>query len=135
MDFLKITPNEIHLLPPLAVKFLEDAIKRTPGSTSKPEIFWELVKKGYGNIYLIYDGIILMGATYLLVHDTDKGKVVGVVLLGGRKLKKWNNAYVNFVREFQLMVGAISVRSIARLGWGKVFPCKQIGGIFEVDLR
>lgn len=135
MDFIKIHPNQIQTLPKLAIKFLEDAIKRTPGSTSKPEIFWEIAKRGNGNIYLIYDGLILMGATYLLIHDTDKGKVVGIVLLGGRKIKKWNHAYINFMREFQNMVGAVSIRSIARDGWKNIFPCKRIGSVFEVDLR
>lgn len=135
MDFLKVELTQIPLMPILAKKYLEDAIKRTPGSTSKPEVFWQIAQKGYGNIYLIYDGIILMGATYLLVHDTDKGKVVGIVLLGGKKLKKWSGAYYDFIREFQIKVNAVTVRCIARDGWFKIFPCKRIGGIFEADLR
>lgn len=135
MDFIKIAPNQIATIPKLAIKFLEDAIRRTPASTSKPEIFWEIAKKGYGNIYLIYDGTKLMGATYLLIHDTDKGKVLGIVLLGGQKLKKWSGAYYDFIREFQIKTKSIAVRCMAREGWFKIFPCKRIGGIFEADLR
>lgn len=135
MDFLKIPPQEIANLPKLAVKYLEDAINRTPGSTSRPDVFWDIAKKGYGNIYLIYDGMMLMGATYLLVHDTPEGKVVGIVLLGGRKMRLWIKEYYNFVREFQILTNSVCVRFIGRDGFAGVVPCRRIGGIYEADLR
>lgn len=135
MDFLKVEPSQIPSIPQMAVKFLEDAIKRTPGSTSRPDVFWGIAKKGYGNIYLIYDGMLLVGATYLLVHDTPEGKVIGIVLLGGKRMRKWIEQYYNFIREFQILTKAVCVRFIGRDGFAGVVPCKRIGGIYEADLR
>jgi hypothetical protein len=135
VDFLSIAPQEIANLPKKALKFLEEASRRTPGSVNKPEILLEMAAKGYGNVYLIYDNHELFGATYFVVHDTDKGKVIGIILLGGKKINIWCQEYIDFMAKFQKMVGAIAIRSMARDGWAKFFPCKRIGSIFEVDLR
>lgn len=135
MDFIKIAPTEIDILPPLAVKYLEQAIKRTPASTSRLDITLDIARKGYGNIYLIFDGAILMGATYLVVYPTDKGKVLGIILLGGTKIKRWKDDYYKFATSFGRNVGAYKINYIGRDGWGPVFPmCKRVGSIFELTL-
>lgn len=133
--FQKIPPTEIDNLDPLAVKFLDEAIKRTPASTSRLDVTLDIAKKGYGNIYTIHDEDSLVGATYLLVYPTPQGKVVGIVLLGGRKLESWKHAYYNFAVDFANKLDAIAIRFISRDGWGKKYPmCKRIGGIYELKL-
>ena len=76
IEFLKVKPENIPYLPFKAVKFLEEAIKRTPASTSNLAVTLEIAAKGYGNIYLVVSGDDIIGTIYLLTYDTENGKIL-----------------------------------------------------------
>lgn len=132
--FLKILPEQIANLPAQAIKYLEDAIIRTPASTSRLDVTLDIAKKGFGNIYLIYVDEVLKGASYILVYDTKIGKIVAPVLLAGDDMELWNEEFHNFMYEFGGLLGAKKARWIGRKGWKKAYPkSKVIGYVYEHD--
>lgn len=134
--FQKILPENIDSLPSEAVKFLDDAIKRTPASTSRLDVTLDIAKKGYGNIYTISNNGFLVGCCYLLVYDTPRGKVVSPVLLGGEYMYVWQDDFYEFLYDFCQKVEAVKVRWIGRKGWSKAWPkARVIGYTFEHDIE
>lgn len=132
ITFLKILPEEIDNLPSEAIKYLEDAIKRTPASTSRLDVTLDIAKKGFGNIYTISNNDQLVGCCYILVYDTPKGKVVSPVLLAGEYMYVWQDAFYDFLRDFCGKVKATKARWIGRKGWAKAWPkAKVIGYVYE----
>lgn len=118
-------------LPELAIHYLDMAIKRTPASTSKLDVTLQMARK-YGDLYLVMDGEELTGAIYLLIYNTDEGKVLSPVLVGGRNLSRWKNDLFDFLVSELKRVEGIACRFIARKGWMKAYPmCRNIGTIYE----
>lgn len=135
ITFQKILPEEIDYLPPQVVKYIDDAIKRTPGTTSRLDVTLDIAKKGFGNIYTIFCDGVLTGASYLLVYPTPQGKIVSPVLVGGDNMSLWLAAYYDFVYQFSHQLEAVKIRWIGRKGWVKAFPkAKVIGHIFEHEV-
>ena len=117
-------------LCPKAIAYLDQAIKRTPASTSRLDVTLQMARK-YGDIYLVHDED-LIGAVYLLVYSTDKGKVISPVLVGGKNLARWRDALHDFMISKAKENSAIAIRFIARKGWMKAYPmCRNIGTIYE----
>lgn len=116
------------------MRFLREASRRTPASTENIEMIMSLAAKGYGGVYLIYLADKLVGATYILSYDTDNGKVLSPVLLGGIKINNWKDDYFLFITDIarSLCNPPAPIRYIGREGWAKVFPmCKPIGTVYE----
>lgn len=135
ITFRKIQPEGIDSLPAAAIRYLREANRRTPANTSRIEITLEIAKKGYGNIYLIYNGVWLCGACYILVYDTDEGKITAPILVGGDNLHLWHDDFYNFIQEFSRMVNAVKIHFIARKGWLRAYPkSRVIGYVFEHDV-
>lgn len=129
-------PASIDKLPVRAIEYLYDAIRYTPASTSRLDVTLDIAKKGYGNIYLIYNGGKLTGAAYLLVYDTPQGKVVAPVLLGGDNMNIWRDDWYHFVFQFSSKIGAKKVKWIGRKGWHRAFPKSRIiGYVMEHDVE
>lgn len=130
--FQKIPPDQIDNLEPQAIAYLENAIRRTPASTSRLDVTLDIAAKGYGNLYLIYRFTVLTGAAYILVYDTPQGKIVAPVLVGGDHMASWQADFYEFVQAFSRHCGAVKIRWIGRKGWGKAYPkSRVIGYIFE----
>lgn len=135
ITFLKVLPNEIDFLSPQAVEYLQNAIDRTPASTSRLDVTIDIAKKGYGNVYLIFNDNELTGVAYILVYSSLKGKVVAPVLVGGDNMHIWQQDFFDFVNNFSMKLGADKVRWIGRKGWKKAYPkARVIGYIFEHDV-
>ena len=133
--FRKIPPEGINNLPKAAIRYLEEAERRTPANVGRLDITLEIAKKGYGNIYLIYNGDWLCGACYILTHDTNKGKVVAPVLVGGDNMHLWQSDFYNFIQDFSRLVGAVKIHWMGRKGWLKAYPkSRVIGYTFEHDV-
>lgn len=110
--------------------YLEQAIKRTPASTSRLDKTLQMAHK-FGDLYTVHDGEMI-GAIYVLIYDTPEGKVVSPVLVGGIMLHKWRDDLHDFLVAECTRVNGIAVRFIARRGWAKKYPmCKNIGTIYE----
>lgn len=119
-------------MPSQAVKYLEQAILRTPASTSKLDFTLQVAAKGFGAVYLVMDGKKLVGATYILTYDTRDGKVISPVLVGGKNMSRWRKDYWDFVHAQGEKVKANYSRFISRTAWKKVYPeCKVIGYVYE----
>jgi hypothetical protein len=135
ITFRKIAPNNIDSLPKTAIRYLDEANRRTPASASRIDVTLDIAKRGYGNIYLIYNGDWLAGACYILTHDTPKGKVVSPVLVGGKNMHIWHDDFYNFIQEFSKLVGAVKIHWMGRKGWLKAYPkSRVIGYVFEHDV-
>lgn len=136
ITFQKIAPEKVKKLPSIAIKYLEEAIRRTPASTSRLDVMLDVAEKGYGNVYVVYDDARIMGVTYLLTYDTPEGKVLGIVLLGGRRMGLWKDDYYWFIMKFCAMSGCRMINYLARKGWLKMFPkARIIGYIYEHDVE
>ncbi len=134
ITFQKILPENISGLPIKVIRYLQDAIKRTPASTSRLDVVLDIAKKGYGNLYTIYDEKRLIGACYLLIYDTPEGKIVSPCLVGGDNMRTWRKDFHKFLYEFCLLTNAIKVRWIGRKGWAKAYPnSKVIGYVMESE--
>lgn len=135
IKFLHVAPEYIDQMPALAVDYLQQAIDRTPASTSRLDITLDMAKKGYGGVYLICEEDALVGATYVLSYDTKEGKVISPVLLAGKNMRHWHKDYYDFIMSLAKSVNAVAVRSIGRKGWLRKFPMgKNIGTIYEYML-
>lgn len=136
ITFRKILPAAIDKLPVRAVNYLDEAIRYTPASTSRLDVTLDIAKRGYGNIYLIYDDGRLTGASYLVVYDTPQGKVVAPVLLGGDNMQRWQDDWYHFVFQFSSRIAATKVKWIGRKGWHRAFPkSRVIGYVMEHDVE
>lgn len=121
----------VDALPDLAIRYLDKAIKRTPASTSRLDVTLQLARK-FGDLYLVKDGEDLIGAVYLLVYNTEHGKVLSPVLVGGRNLSRWKKDLFDFLMAELKRVEGVACRFIARKGWMRAYPmCKNIGTIYE----
>lgn len=135
ITFLKILPEEIEHLPAQAIKYLDDAIKRTPASVSRLDVTLDIAKKGFGNIYTISNNNQLVGCCYILIYDTPKGKIVAPVLLAGEYMYVWQDVFYDFLYDFCQKINAVKVRWIGRKGWSRAFPkARVIGYTFEHDI-
>ena len=135
ITFRKILPEAIDRLPNRAVDYLNEAMIRTPASTSRLDVTLMMAKRGYGNIYLIYDSGKLKGACYILVYGTPKGKVVAPVLVGGDDMYLWQEDFYGFIQDFSRKIRAFSIRWIGRKGWHRAYPKSRIiGYIMEHDV-
>jgi len=135
ISFQKILPENLDQIPIQAVKYLETAIIRTPASTSRLDVTLEIAKKGYGNVYLIYMDRVLLGACYILVYPTKKGKVIAPVLLAGDFMELWYEDFREFLYDFSKKLDAYKIRWIGRKGWAKAFPkSRVIGYVYEHDI-
>ncbi len=135
ITFQKIPPELIPQLSEQAIKYLDDAIKRTPASVSRLDVTLDMAAKGYGNVYAVYDDGIFTGICYLLVYPTDAGKVVSPCLIGGDNMKAWRKDFHKFLYEFCCLSNAVKVRWIGRKGWAKAYPhSKVIGYIMESEI-
>lgn len=133
--FQKIPPEEIDNLPAQAIKYLQDAVKRSPSRVSSLELTLDIAKRGYGNLYLVYREK-LIGACYILVCPAPDGKIVAPDLVGGDDMKIWNADFHQFLFEFGQLIGAVKVSWIGRKGWSKAYPkSKIIGYIYEHALE
>jgi len=113
------------------MRFLKEANRRTPASTENIEMLMTMALHGYGGIYLIYLNDKIVGATYILSYDTENGKVLSPVLLGGVKINEWKDDYHDFILATAKSLKA-PIRFIGREGWIKIFPmCKAIGTVYE----
>lgn len=118
-------------LPPLAIHYLDMAIKRTPASTSRLDVTLQMAQK-YGDLYLVKDGEFVIGAVYNLIYNTEEGKVISPVLVGGKNLSKWRKDLFDFLFGELTRLDAVACRFIGRKGWLKAYPmCKNIGTIYE----
>lgn len=135
ITFLKVPPEQINDLPPLALEYLENAIIRTPASTERLDVMLDIARKGYGNTYLIYDGEDLKGAAYILTYDTKHGKVVSPVLIGGNDMDSWDADAKSALKQFCILQNASTIYFIGRKGWKKKYPAaKIIGYVYEMDV-
>ncbi len=133
--FQKIIPEKVDEIPAQAIKYLEDAVIRTPASTSRIDVTMDIAKKGYGNIYLIHIDQKLTGACYLLVYPTKLGKVIAPVLVGGDNMHLWHDDFYDFVQEFSRKLEGHKIRWIGRKGWHKAYPkSRVIGYVYEHDV-
>ena len=133
IKFLHVLPTDLDSLPEIAITWLQNAIDRTPASTSRLNITLDIAKKGYGDIFLITAGEEMTGVCYLLTYDTKDGKVLSPVLVGGKNMSRWKKDFHEFLYKVAERINPeVIVRFIARKGWGKEFPdCKVIGHIYE----
>lgn len=133
IKFLHILPCDLDSLPEMVVKWLQNAIDRTPASTSRLDITLDIAKKGYGDMFIVTDGEDMTGVCYLLTYDTKDGKVLSPVLVGGKNLSRWKQDFHDFLYKVSGNINKEHiVRFIARKGWGKKYPeCKVIGYIYE----
>lgn len=133
--FLKVQPAEIDLLHPKAIQYLQDATDRTPGSVSRLDVTLDIAKKGYGNIYLIFDENTLTGVAYILVYPSPRGKIVSPILVGGDNMRSWQKDFYDFIQDFARKLNAVKIRWIGRKGWMKAYPkSKVIGYVIEHEV-
>jgi hypothetical protein len=131
--FIHVLSQDLDHIPEQAIKYLQQAIDRTPASTSRLDIIMEIAKKGFGDVFLIMNDDDLTGVCYLLTYDTKDGKVLSPVLVGGKNMSKWKTDFHDFLYKIaENMNERHIVRFIARKGWGRAYPdCKIIGHIYE----
>lgn len=136
VEFIHVPPHEIDNLPTEAIKYLSDAIRRTPASTSRLDITLDMARKGYGDIYLVKDADALIGAVNILVYDTPEGRIVSPFLVGGIRMHSWAAALKDFTFKFCESINAIAIRCIARKGWNKLYPMgKVVGYVYDYPLN
>lgn len=128
ITFNRTPVNELSIQ---AMGYLDRAIKRTPASTSRLDVTLKMAQT-YGDVYVVMEDKIMMGAVYLLTYNTDEGKVISPVLVGGIKLSHWQNDLHDFLIGQAKAINAVAIKFIARKGWHKMYPmCKNIGTIYE----
>ena len=122
-------------LPAKAITYLDAALRRTPANCDTlPEILASL-PQSMAQIYLIYDGEEMMGATILQQYDASDGKVLSPLLLGGRHISSWRGAYQAWLSSMADSMNA-SIEFIGRRGWGKLFPMyKEIGTVYHLPRK
>lgn len=135
ITFQKILPEDIINLSPLALYYLQQASDRTPASTGRFDVTLDIAKKGYGNIYLIFNDNELTGCCYIMVYPSKVGKIVAPILVGGSHMESWNADFYEFVQDFSRKLDAHKIRWIGRKGWKKAYPkSKVIGYVYEHDV-
>lgn len=135
ITFQKILPDGIADLPVKAIHYLQQAINRTPASTSRLDVTLDIARKGYGNMYAVYDERKLTGMCYLLLYDSPEGKIASPCLIGGDNMRIWKRDFHKFLYEFCQLSGAIKCRWIGRKGWAGAYPkSKVIGYIMEHEI-
>lgn len=124
--FRTIDPNEI------AVKFIENAVKRTPANTAKSSVVLRNIRNNKGDLFLILNNYNTVGIVYVLTYSTAEGRIICPVLVGGENIKEWHDDLRKFLIGLKQRSKAIAINFIARKGWERLYPeCRNIGTIYE----
>src|SRR6185503_1418195 len=115
-----------------ALKFIENAVKRTPANTAKTQEVIKNIRSNYGDLFLVLNNYRTTGIVYIHTYYTDNGKVICPVLVGGEKIREWQPNLRTFLIEMKERTNAFSIDFIARKGWHKLYPeCRNIGTIYR----
>jgi len=119
--FQKTEPDK---LPFEALKFLENALNKTP---SNDEELWETLKTG--EIYVISREKIV-GCIHLEFHPD----LMNIVLLGGENIKYWRDDLYKFCIDLIKSRGIHHICILGRHGWGSIFKeLTPIGMIYHLE--
>lgn len=118
-------------IPLEAIKYLQQAIDRTPACAETIESVIQGIEQKADDLYLIEEDGEIYAAMLSCIEDNPKGgQYFNVVLLGGKKMKRWSP----FLSEFFLELAKdYTVICVGRKGWYKIFPVKEIGTICVID--
>lgn len=122
----------LHTLYPQknAIKYISDAIRRTPGNIETVESILAKIKNRQGDLFLIQKEKATIGIVYLEFYK--KASVLCPVLVSGSHRKEWQRNLYIFLFDMRRTVKADSVIFVARKGWEKLYPmCKVVGSVYE----
>lgn len=63
-----------------------------------------------------------MGAVYMVIQQTDMGKILNIPLLGGRRLVEWKDELRTFVRQIMMQHVIDQLVVISGRAWWRFFP-------------
>lgn len=130
--FEHVPPEDIDALPADALRYLENAVRRTPNNKYNLSQKLLVARNGFGGVFLIFDDETLIGCTFIITYDMDDGKVISPVLLGGKDFRRWKTEYWDFVYALGMDARAVYARFSSRAGWARMYPaCKKQGNIYE----
>lgn len=116
-----------------AIKYLDDAIKRTPGNVTKLETVLSNIKNKNGDLFLIEEDCRTIGIVYMIYYRENK--ILCPVLVGGIERKKWQPELQVFLVNMATNIKAKTIQFVARKGWKKLYPvCRDIGTVYELKV-
>jgi hypothetical protein len=122
------------LIPPIALKYLEKTIKKTPGCVETIESVIEGMDSNQGFLYLVKQDEEIFGAIYAAFVPNPNGKdIFNLILLGGKSLREWKEDLRFFVKK-TIRETNTDLCIVTRPAWGKYYPeLKHVGSVYMLS--
>ena len=120
VEFIPVQPFEVDILEPEAVEYLDRASGEIHGYFSSKHAL-DAAKAGAGMLFKAQENGIL-GCFYISFRQYPVGRVMSVILLGGRDFESWGVQLHEFLTALALKNGAVEFTMMGRKGWAKIFP-------------
>lgn len=115
------------LIPPIAIKYLQDTISNTPGCIDTVEEIIEAIDSGAASLFLVEKNTEVYGVIFATIIDNPNGKNILNGIMGGKNLKLWKNELLEFLRELTKITDT-ELCLITRKGWQRIYPEFRITG-------
>lgn len=120
-SFHFVHPDSFPFLPIEVVKFFEKAASHSE-SMLTPNVLLQRARGGIGEIFVIEKDGVIVGAVYLIIQDTDMGRILNIPLLGGKHMKHWASDLRAYVRQIMMQHRVERLVVISCRPWWKFFP-------------
>lgn len=125
VEFNKLNPEE---LSDIAVKFLSDAVVRSPSNFHSVDDYINSAKAKKNMIFGAYEGQNLIGSFILNISSGNGRHILILSLLGGKKIKSWRDELVEFLFAMADNNKCTDFSMVGRQGWGRLFPEMKLDG-------
>jgi hypothetical protein len=133
VTFHKIDADCIDYIPAQGIDYLESAADNPCSDITVNDVI-SYARAGLAEIYLVIDGDIC-GAFCLMYGHNNAGKMVDIVLLGGKDLDTWKEPVKAYIIDIAKKNGCNQLFLIGRHGFGKLFPVlKPVGTVYMMEI-
>lgn len=118
--------EELDIVWPHVTNHLHRAIKLSDGRHSEELVYRGIENRSMQLWVMINDGKCL-AACVTEIRNYPRGKILAILLCGGREMNLWLNDFVAKLRDVSRRHGICSIETIGRPGW--VRALKNLGFI------
>lgn len=131
-EIINISPQGIAYLPKSLTDFLYKASQDEASDITVQDAL-QMVAAGTAELYAVNHNEELSGAALFMYGKSNKGAILDVAMLGGINIMKWADDIKQFAISKAQEHGCVSIWTIGRKGWGRVFKdMKPIGIVYEL---
>lgn len=119
--FNRVKPEEVDFLGGQSIEYLQEAalsIKHYLGAADAIQ----QTKLGIGHIYQVFSEKELLGCFFVNFVENHLGRVMNMVLLGGKDILKWGSDLSQFLYKLADEEKVDEFCYLGREGFSKIFP-------------